>query len=310
VGRELNMAHRWKTPITAALALAGMLGQGQAAALEDVLRGILRGTQPPQTMAPPPQQPPANSAAAPRPGEQLIQALLAGRTSPEEERQIGRQIAGNLLGASPLVKDDGLQRYVNRIGRWVAMQSERPDLQWHFGVIDTEDINAFAAPGGYIFITKGLYRRLQSEAELAGVLGHEIGHVIMKHHLNLLRQTQMVAAFGGLLGQRLRDQSQVLQNLIGNGAEIVARSLDKEAEHEADRIGMVLAARAGYDAYALPAVLQSIGHVPAQDSRLALLYKTHPHPEDRIARLSEAVEAGGHALPDGKLVENRLYRLK
>ena len=100
---------------------------------------------------------------------QLGMTLLTGYT-PEEETRIGRQIAGNLLGAVPLVRDDKLQNYVNLVGNWVALQSGRKDITWRFGVLDTDDINAFAAPGGYVFLTKGLYRRLNNEAELAGVL--------------------------------------------------------------------------------------------------------------------------------------------
>ena len=118
------------------------------------------------------------------------QSKAAGLTdySDEDEAAIGRQIAGNLLGAAPLVKDKLLQKYVNNVGRWVASQSERPDLAWHFGVINSNDINAFAAPGGYIFVTLGLYRVLNDESELAGVLAHEVGHVIRKHHLKILQQ--------------------------------------------------------------------------------------------------------------------------
>lgn len=282
------------------LILAVLASGAQAAGLGGLLRGVLDGVQP-QNQAQPAQ--PAGAGAG-----NLVQALAGGQTSAEEEADIGRRIAGNLLGAAPLVADEGLQRYVNRVGRWVAGGSERPELVWRFGVIDSEDINAFAAPGGYVFVTKGLYKKLRNEAELAAVLGHEIGHVLRRHHLKLMQQSQMVSAVGGLLGQRLRDKNQIVQNLIGNGAEIVARSLDKDAEYEADRMGMVLAARAGYDGYALPAVLQEIGHVPAQDSRMALLYKTHPHPEDRLTRLGEALASA--ELPDGRLVENRLYRLK
>jgi len=129
-------------------------------------------------------QPPAaqSAAATPPPAKQKIDAkqlgfALFGDYSPEEEARIGTQISGNLLGAVPLVRDDTLQRYVNLVGNWVALHSGRKDVDWRFGVLDTEDINAFAAPGGYIFLTKGLYRRLNSEAELAGVLGHEIAHV-------------------------------------------------------------------------------------------------------------------------------------
>lgn len=286
--------------------LAGMLlvSPVQAADFGGLLRGVLNGGV---QIGPQQETPQDDNGDA---VGNLIGALLSGNTSPEQERLIGQQISGNLLGAAPLVNDAALQRYVNRVGRWVASTSERPDLPWRFGVIESEDINAFAAPGGYVFVTKGLYKKLQNEAELAAVLGHEIGHVIRQHHLKLLQQSQMVAAVGGLLGQRLGNKNQIVQNLIGNGAEIVARSLDKDAEYEADRIGMVLSARAGYDPYALPAVLQEIGHVPAQDSRMALLYKTHPHPEDRLARLGEAAEAAEAGLPEGDLVAKRFYRLK
>ena len=206
-----------------------------------------------------------------------------GGYSEAEEVAIGRQIAGNLLGAAPLVQDKKLQKYVNNVGRWVANQSERPDLAWHFGVIDTNDINAFAAPGGYIFVTRGLYKKLGNEAELAGVLAHEIGHVIMKHHLKILQQGKMLDLGGKLLGKQVGDDK--ISKLIGSGAEIVSRSLDKGAEFEADRISVVLAARAGYDAYGLPGVLQEIGHSAADDSSVALLFKPHPHPDDRLARL-------------------------
>jgi predicted Zn-dependent protease len=145
---------------------------------------------------------------------------------------------------------------------------------------------------------------------LAGVLGHEIGHVIRKHHLKLLQQSQGIAALGGFLGRKLKDENQVVQNLIGNGAEIVARGLDKNAEYEADRIGMVLTARAGYDAYALPAVLAEIGHVAKGDKSVSLLFKTHPLPEDRLEHLSEAAGDRLDGLPEGQTGEKRFYRLR
>ena len=223
-----------------------------------------------------------------------------------EEAAIGRQIAGNLLGAAPLVKDPQLQKYVNNVGRWVASQSERPDLAWHFGVIETSDINAFAAPGGYIFVTRGLYQMLNEESELAGVLAHEVGHVIRKHHLKILQKSQAVDQGGKLLGEQAGDKEKI-RNLIGNGAEIVARSLDKNAEFEADRIAVVLAARAGYEAYGLPQVLQAIGHA-GNDDKVALLFKTHPHPDERYARLGDAM---GDRFDDLKgKAPARFYRLK
>ena len=240
---------------------------------------------------------------------QAVNAIkeLAG-TSQEEEIAIGRQISGNLLGAAPLVKDAKLQQYVNSVGRWVANQSERPDLPWHFGVIDSNDVNAFAAPGGYVFVTLGLYRLLQNEADLAGVLGHEIGHVVKQHHLKILQQSKLVEAGGNLLSQQAGNNDAV-QKLIGGGAEIVSRSLDKGAEFEADRLGVVFATRAGYDAYGLPSVLQQIGHVAKDDGSVALLFKTHPAPDDRLDKLSVAMGSRFDRVP-GETLAQRFYRVK
>jgi len=225
-----------------------------------------------------------------------------------EEIAIGRQIAGNLLGASPLVKDAKLQKYVNRVGAWVASQSERPDLPWHFGVIQSDDVNAFAAPGGYIFVTRGLYRLLQNEADLAGVLGHEIGHVIRQHHLKILQQSKLVDLGGKALSKEVGGSDKV-QHLIGSGAEIVSRSLDKNAEFEADRIGVVLATRAGYDSFGLPGVLQQIGHFAKDEGSVALLFKTHPHPDDRLAQLDVAM-ADRFDRIKGATLDSRFYRPK
>lgn len=242
--------------------------------------------------------------------KQNVQERVTGKsaTSIEEETAIGRQIAGNLLGASPLVKDAKLQKYVNNVGRWVADQSERPDLVWHFGVIESNDVNAFAAPGGYIFVTRGLYKLLQNEAELAGVLAHEVGHVIRQHHLKILQQSKLLDLGSQAIAQNVGGSDKV-QGLIGSGAEIVSRSLDKNAEFEADRIAVVLATRAGYDAFGLPAVLQQIGHFAKDDGDVALLFKTHPHPDDRLSKLGSAMDVHFDGVK-GKTLEQRLYRIK
>ncbi len=232
---------------------------------------------------------------------------LAG-FSQEEEVAIGRQAAGNILGAAPSVKDARLQQYVNRVGRWIASQGERPELTWHFGVIESNDINAFAAPGGYIFVTKGLYRVLQSESELAGVLAHEIGHVNLKHHLKLLQQGRLVDMGSKLLSGKTGENAYI-KGLIGNGAEIFARSLDKNTEFEADRVAVILAARAGYDPFGLPTVLQDIGHVAKDDNRITLLFKTHPPPDDRLAQLGEALGGRLDGIR-GQTLEKRFYRIK
>lgn len=245
-------------------------------------------------------------ADRPGPAANVLSGIVG--VSEENEIAIGRQIAGNLLGASPLVKDSKLQKYVNNVGRWVASQSERPDLPWHFGVIESKDINAFAAPGGYIFVTRGLYAQLQNEAALAGVLAHEVGHVIRQHHLKILQQSSLVDLGGQLLAKQVGDNENA-QKLIGSGAEIAARSLDKNAEFEADRIAVVLSARAGYDPFSFPEVLQQIGHVARDDDSVALLFKTHPHPEARLEKLDGAMGARFDGVK-GQTVAKRFYRIK
>ena len=205
-----------------------------------------------------------------------------------EEISIGRDVAARLLGAAPLVPDPALQRYVNHVGRWLAAQTERPDLPWHFGVLDHSNVNAFAVPGGTIFITRGLLGKMRNEAELAGVLGHEIGHVLRKHHLKAIQKSAQTALAGDAMSAALRDRAGPARDkLIAFGTEMYSRGLDKSDELEADRLGVVIAARAGYDAYGLPSVLQTLQAMNSQDSAIALMFKTHPAPAERLDTLGK-----------------------
>ena len=229
--------------------------------------------------------------------------------SKEEEIALGREITGSLLGAAPLVKDEALQKYVNQVGRWVANQSERADLPWKFGVIDSADLNAFAAPGGYVLLTKGLYQKMQSEAQLAGVLGHEIAHIVKKHQLKVLQKQQLLGYGASKLSGLFGKKDKLAKKALNTGAEISARGLDKSAEFEADRMGLTLAYRAGYDAYGLPDVLQTISQTNKSDSSVALLFKTHPSPDERLAKLGDSVGSNLDNVKAGKTLENRLYKL-
>lgn len=232
------------------------------------------------------------------------------KPSREEEITIGREVTGSILGAAPLVKDDALQQYVNKVGRWVASQSERADLPWKFGVIDSADINAFAAPGGYVLITKGLYVNLQNEAQLAGVLGHEIAHVVKKHQLKVMQKQQLLSAGTDWIKEKFGKKNKLAEKAIGTGAEISARGLDKDAEFEADRMGMILAARAGYEVYGLSEVLQTMGQIKPSDDSVALLFKTHPAPDERLAKLGDAAGSQLDNLKPGKTLENRFYKTR
>lgn len=254
--------------------------------------------------------PKSDNAATPQDAENPLSSINWQNPSTDEEIAIGREVTGNLLGAAPLVKDAALQKYVNSVGRWVASQSERADLPWRFGVIESDDMNAFAAPGGYIVITKGLYKKMTNEAQLAGVLGHEIAHVVAKHQLKVIQKQQLVSAGANLLSSKLGKKNAIANQVIGSGAEISARSLDKNAEYEADRLGLSYATRAGYSPYGLVDVLQTLSLTSTSDGSIALLFKTHPHPDERMASLGDAIGSKLDNIAEGKTLENRFYKLK
>ena len=201
-----------------------------------------------------------------------------------KELELGTGIASNLLGAAPLLKNQRVQKYVNNVGMWLALQTERPNLPWQFGVLDDNDVNAFAAPGGYIFVTKGLLAQMRSEAELAGVLAHEMSHILRKHYLEAIKKGARTGLIAEFAGQALesRGADPAFQKLVSAGTEVYARGLDKDDEFEADRMGVVIATRAGYDPWGLPAMLQTLQGMNAQDSSLALLFKTHPALGERL----------------------------
>ncbi|GLR14136.1 peptidase M48 [Chitinimonas prasina] len=209
-----------------------------------------------------------------------------------EEVQMGGELAATLLGAAPLVDDAEMQRYVNRVGVWLALHSERPGLPWKFGVIDHPHVNAFATPGGHVLVTRGLLQRLRSEAELAGVLAHEIAHVLKKHQLSAIQKSLGTAALSDIAAQYAdntgKRSAANTAKLIGGGKELYLKGLDKEDEYEADRMGVVIAARAGYNPYGLVGVLQTLSE-SASDPGLGFLLETHPMPNDRLDRLEVAM---------------------
>jgi predicted Zn-dependent protease len=224
----------------------------------------------------------------------------------EDEIAIGRDVAARLVGAAPLTPNARVQRYVNNVGRWLASQTERPDLPWQFGVLEAPEVNAFAVPGGTIFITRGLLEKMGSEAELAGVLGHEIAHVLRKHHLKAIQKGALASLSGDVAGAALTNvNSEARHKLVSFGTEMYSRGLDKGDELEADRLGVVIAARAGYDAYGLPSVLQTLQGMNAADSAVALMFKTHPAPGERLDALGKRMQPTLDAYADQAQLRQR-----
>ena len=234
-----------------------------------------------------------------------------GKLTEEEEIEIGGKLIAGLLGAAPLVDDAGLQQYVNDVGYWVASQSKRRQLPWSFGVIDSEGINAFAAPGGYIVITLGLYNLLQNEAQLAGVLAHEIAHVVRQHHLKALQKT-MKREFWTDLGVKAvsnENKRENLKQMINSGVRLYATGLDRKYEYDADLRGVVLAARAGYDPYALLDVLTTIDSINPASSELTVLMKTHPPTAKRLDQLGRMMDGRLDGYASGQLNAGRFRQV-
>ena len=211
----------------------------------------------------------------------------------QEEIKIGGDLAGMLLGAAPLIEDPAKQRYVNRVGLWLALHSERPGLPWKFAIVDSDDFNAFSTPGGYVLITRGLFDRMRNESELAGVLAHEIAHVVRRHHLQALQKSlreqslsEMRNYFSVSTGNGLADR--FAGALLSAGKDLYIRGLDREDEYEADRMGVVIAARSGFSPYGLVGVLQTLTATTDQQG-YGLHNRTHPLPLDRLVRLDAAM---------------------
>jgi beta-barrel assembly-enhancing protease len=209
-----------------------------------------------------------------------------------EELALGPQIAGRVLGARPLWGDVDAQKRVNVIGRWVASQTSRPELPWTFAVIDTSEINAFAAPGGYVLVTRGLYELLSSDAEVAAVLGHEISHCVERDHYNVIRKQELTAMGKDAVVAQADVGTGVAENYARqyvekHGATILLTSLDRQAEFRADNAAEIYLARSGMNPMALYAVLQKMVALGSDSANLAALYKTHPPLDVRLDRIDE-----------------------
>ena len=208
-----------------------------------------------------------------------------------EELALGPEIAGRVLGARPLWNDAEAQRRVNRIGRWVASQTSRPDLPWTFGIIDTPEVNAYAAPGGFVLVARGLYDLLSSDSEVAAVLGHEISHCVQSDHYNVIRK-QELASYGKELA--LKDVDATTGSVAGDharryaeqyGATVMLTALDREAEYRSDEAAEIYLARSGMNPLALYAVLQKMIALGTESASLAQLQKTHPPLDSRMDRI-------------------------
>jgi predicted Zn-dependent protease len=211
----------------------------------------------------------------------------------KKEVEVGTAMAARLVDVAPLVDDDKLQRKVNMVGGWLIQQLDAgaDDFKWRFGVVDTDDINAFATPAGYVLITRGLIENLNDDHELAAVIAHEINHVVQRHYVKGIKLQAGINLAGDVASMSTDNKKyqRRIDKAASAGTELWSRGLDKNLEFECDRNAVVLAARSGYDHFGLIAVLQTLEAMDPGDSSLALLYKSHPKPTERLQKLTRAI---------------------
>ena len=225
--------------------------------------------------------------------------------SEAEELAIGQQQDQEIRREMGVYDDANLQRYVSEIGQELASHSHRPNLPWTFTIVDVPAINAFALPGGYVYVTRGLLAYLDDESELAGVLGHEIGHVTARHAAQAYtRQAQ--ANLGLMILSIFVPSTQPFTDLSATGLGVLFLRHGREAELEADRLGVEYGSGAGYDPTGVPRFLATLARVSALSERgMPNWLSTHPDPGLRVTR-AEPV-AGKFASADAKKVNHDPY---
>jgi predicted Zn-dependent protease len=219
-----------------------------------------------------------------------------------QEISMGKEAAQEVAQTVGLYEAPALQRYVSDLGKRLAAKGERPDLPWTFQIVDDSAVNAFALPGGYVFITRGILAHMNNEAQLASVMGHEIGHVNAKHSVNQISK-QEIAQLGLGLGMVLSEDIRRYGQLGVAGLNVLFLKFSRDAENQADELGLRYASRAGYDGRQMPAVFQTLERVSANaPGRLPEWLSTHPDPEHRVektnARILQQGLTGGTVASD------------
>lgn len=239
-------------------------------------------------------------------GEGLVNIGAAALPiGPAKEKEIGFGIAATVAGRYHLVKNPDLTRYVNLVGQAVAQQSIRHgEVAFRFGVLDTSDVNAFAAPGGFILITRGALGLMDSEAELAGVLAHEVAHVDQKHVLDEIRRSSVLKT----VQEETDLQGALLDKIAEFGGSLLFTGLSREDEMEADSIGLLYAAATGYRADGLIQFLERLKTAQGEEQGgVRELTSTHPATAGRIEALRREVASAGLDPTAGKEVSERFH---
>jgi predicted Zn-dependent protease len=218
-------------------------------------------------------------------GGALGQYAEAESLGEKDERAMGESVAMAVTTRYPIVKNDKLNQYVNLVGLTLAASSARPDGHWLFAVVDTPDVNAFSGPDGYVMVTRGAIQRMQDESELAGVLAHEMSHVLDKHGLAAVKQAGRAAAFGKLAqaDERLSAFSELTNGVVDT---VLVKGYGREQEDQADADAVKLLIATGYDPRGY---LNFIDRMGREQRGHAGVMSTHPGAAERASKIRKRI---------------------
>jgi Zn-dependent protease with chaperone function len=239
--------------------------------------------------------------------------------SADQDVQIGQQSAAEAERQLPILRDSSIEGYVDRVGRRLAANAPGPKFPYTFKVVNASDINAFALPGGPVYVTRGVIDSVRNEGELAGVMAHEISHVALRHGTNQASKAYLAQAgiglLGGILGGGGSGTGQIIQAVGGMGLNALFLKFSRTAESQADILGTQIMARAGYDPRAMATMFQLLkAQQRREPGKVAQFFSDHPNPENREARVRQEVQTLGAvrtAAPVGGLesIQGELRRM-
>lgn len=258
---------------------------------------------------------PAGSAASPRSfrGAALLACLAAGLAagcvSETREQEIGDQIAGELNPQLPLVRDPVLNQYVSLLGSRLALESERSGVQYRFYIVNTPEENAFALPGGHIYVTRGLIQRTENASELSAVLAHEIAHVAARHGAQKLERHLRTGTVVSLMYHVLfgREPQLLDREALTLGRKIWSAGHSRRDEREADAMAVRYMAGAGIDPNGMLTLLEGLHAEDASSEQRLAWFSTHPHTEDRARWVAQEIGGLPEAEPSAMLQDLTSY---
>jgi Zn-dependent protease with chaperone function len=206
----------------------------------------------------------------------------------EEEVSLGQEISARIRARYGVVQDPEIHKYVSLVGSVLARKTSQNSMVWHFIVLDTDGVNAFAAPGGFVHITRGSLALMKSEAELAGVLSHELAHVTLKHTVRAIQKNKLVQM--GASDAKLDSNPELFKRLVDEGTRIVMSGFGRAEELEADGEGIAIAEKTGYSPSSLKTFLTTLKQRNDSSNERQGLFLSHPDLDERLQKIEARIE--------------------